>query len=185
MEQVGEWSHNRSDVPTQVMTLKKILQLFEEAGFDEENVYWTLENNSVGEAPIVLIQEYGEDEFFGTLVSEPIKTRPAGSRSRKGMTTTPSSKLEACSRLKSWVENDKMTLRSSLIISEIKTFARRGRSWGALLGCHDDSVTATLLVIRIANKLIKDEDEYMEELGINESILDDDEGWGMPMPVVV
>lgn len=185
MEQVGEWSHNRSDVPTQVMTLKKILQLFEEAGFDEDNVYWTLENNSVGEAPIVLIQEYGEDEFFGTLVSEPIKTRPAGSRSRKGMTTTPSSKLEACSRLKSWVENDKMTLRSSLIVSEIKTFARRGRSWAALPGCHDDSVTAALLVIRIANKLIKDEDEYMEELGINDSILDDDEGWGMPMPVVV
>ena len=191
MEQVGEWSHNRSDIPTQVLTLHRILQMFESAGFDSDSVHWTIENNTVGEAPLVYIKEFGEDEFFGTLVNEPIKSRPSGSRRRKGMTTTSASKQEACARFKNWVENDKMTLRSSLLIGETKTFAKRGRSWAALPGCNDDSVSATMLCIRIALKLIKDEDEYLDLLGIRSASLfedddDDDEGgWSMPMPVVI
>lgn len=69
--QVGEWIHNKSDVPTQISVLKTILDQFEAHGFDEDDVYWSLENNSIGEAPLVLIKhEIGEDEFFGTFMKE-------------------------------------------------------------------------------------------------------------------
>lgn len=190
MEQVGEWMHNKSDVPTQLKVLKNILKMFEDAGFEEDNVRWTLENNSIGEAPLVLIEEYGEDEFFGYFMSEPYNPRHprARSRFRKGFNTSNSSKLTACTRFKRWVENDKMLIHSKPMIKELKGFVSRGRTYKARAGDNDDLVMATLLCVRMAMITMQEEDSYMDALGVSNEIddhdTDDDSDWDQPLPIV-
>jgi hypothetical protein len=190
MEQVGEWMHNKSDVPTQLKVLKNILKMFEDAGFEEDNVRWTLENNSIGEAPLVLIEEYGEDEFFGYFMSEPYNPHQprARSRFRKGFYTSNSSKLTACTRFKRWVESDKMLIHSKPLIKELKGFVSRGRTYKARAGDNDDLVMSTLLCVRMAMITMQEEDEYMDALGVGNEIDDagddGDNDWDQPLPVV-
>lgn len=189
MEQVGEWMHNKSDVPVQLKVLKNILAMFEEAGFEEDNVRWTLENNSIGEAPLVLIEEYGEDEFFGFFMNEPYNPRQPTRRGRirKGFHTSNTSKLTACTRFKRWIEHDKMTIHSKPMIKELKGFVSRGRTYKARAGDTDDLVMAMLLCVRMAMVTMQEEDEYMDILGVGgeiDDIGDDDNDWDQPLPVV-
>lgn len=183
MEQVGEWMHNKSDIPTQVKMLYNILKSFKELGFEEDNVRWTLENNTVGEAPLVLIQEYGLDNFFGYFMSEPYNpnVRYKKSRFRMGYNTTATSKLNACSRLKRLIEQDKMHIHSHPYVKELKSFISRGKTYAARQGEHDDLVMASLLVVRMAMEMMHEDEEYEDILG--ESIDDDDE-WSRPLPVI-
>lgn len=188
MVQVGEWIHNKSDVPTQIKILKRILDMFRDAGFDEDNVYWSLENNSIGEAPLVMIKhEIGDDEFFGTFMRE--RKRRNTVRIRGGFYTDHTEKMKACNRFKIWLEQGKMTINSKALIAELKGFVAQGRTYKARPGDTDDIVMATMLVIRMVEILMQDEDEYMEELGVTASNLfddddDDEDGWGAPMPIL-
>lgn len=187
MIQVGEWMHNKSDVPTQLKVLKNILGMFRDSGFEEDKVCWTLENNSIGEAPLVLIDEYGEEEFFGTFMREPYNPRQPRSRGRvrKGYNTSNTSKLTACTRLKRWIEQGAMTINSKALIKELKGFVARGRTYKARSGDNDDLVMAMILCVRMAMQIMKDEDEYMHKLGIVSDIDDGDEGnWSQPLPVI-
>lgn len=187
MEQVGEWIHNKSDVPTQLKILKSILDMFEDNGFDEDNIFWSLENNSIGEAPLVLINEIGEDEFFGTFMKE--KKKRNAVRRRGGFYTDNSAKMSACNRFKIWIENQKMKVNSKPLFSELKGFVSQGRTYKARPGEHDDIVMATLLVVRMVEIIMKEEDEYLEQLGTTAENLfddedDDDDGSIPPMPVL-
>lgn len=188
MEQVGEWMHNKSDIPTQLNVLKKILGLFEKAGFDEDNVRWTLENNAIGEAPLVLIDEYGEDEFFGFFMSEPYNPLDAKKRRRfrKGYNTNGSSKLTACTRMKRWIEQGTMKVNSKPLIKELKGFVSRGRTYKARAGDNDDLVMAMMLVVRMAMVTMDEEDEFMDALGVNRDMDDEDDldDWDQPLPVI-
>lgn len=186
--QVGEWIHNKSDVPTQIGVLKKILDLFKNEGFDEDNVFWSLENNSIGEAPLVLIKnEVGEDEFFGTFMRE--KKKRNNVRVRGGFFTDHTAKMSACSRFKVWFEQSKMRVYSKPLLAELKGFVRSGRTYKARSGDTDDIVMATLLVVRMVEIVMKDEEDYLEELGVTaNNLLDDDDddvdGWRQPMPIL-
>lgn len=187
--QVGEWIHNKSDVPTQIGILKKILDLFKNQGFDEDNVFWSLENNSIGEAPLVMIKnEVGEDEFFGTFMKE--KKKRNNVRVRGGFYTDHTAKMSACSRFKVWLEQDKMKVMSKALLGELKGFVRSGRTYKARSGDKDDIVMATLLVVRMVEIVMKDEEDYLEELGVTATNLlgddddDDDDGWRQPMPIL-
>lgn len=186
--QVGEWIHNKSDVPTQIGVLKKILDMFKNEGFDEDNVFWSLENNSIGEAPLVLIKnEVGVDEFFGTFMKERKKRNNV--RVRGGFFTDHTAKMSACSRFKVWFEQDKMKVMSKPLLAELKGFVRSGRTYKARSGDTDDIVMATLLVVRMVEIVMKDEEDYLEELGVTASnLLDDDDedsdGWRQPMPIL-
>ena len=187
--QVGEWIHNKSDVPTQLSILKKILDMFRDEGFDEDNVFWSLENNSIGEAPLVLIKhEIGEDEFFGTFMRE--KKKRNNVRVRGGFYTDHPAKMSACSRFKVWFENGKLTVMSKPLLAELKGFMRSGRTYKARSGDTDDIVMATLLIVRMVEIIMKDEEDYLEELGVTANNLfdndddDDAEGWRQPMPML-
>ncbi len=186
--QVGEWIHNKSDVPTQIKILKRILDMFKDAGFDEESVFWSLENNSIGEAPLVMIKhELGEEEFFGTFMKE--RKRRSGSRIRGGFFTDHTEKMKACNRFKIWFEQGKLLVKSKPMIAELKGFVAQGRTYKARSGDTDDIVMATLLVVRMVEIIMQDEEEYLEELGVTANNLfddddDDDGGWGDPMPML-
>jgi hypothetical protein len=145
-EQVAEWKHNRSDIPTQIRVLADIIRVINETVKDPRSIYYSVENNSIGEAALISIAEYGEENIQGYFLSE------AG-RQRRGFNTTPKSKLAACAKFKYLVESGRMQVRSASLVSECKTFVAHGTSYAAKSGEHDDLVMATLLVVRMLQVL--------------------------------
>ena len=176
MKQVAEWMHNKTPVTDQIRILKSIAQTIQEESPDSE-IYWSVENNTLGEAALVVIAEMGEDNIPGTFVSQP---RSANRAYRKGFTTTNKSKLAACSKFKNWIETDKMTIYSHALLQEIKTFIARGSSYSAKDGEKDDLVMATLLVVRIVQQVAQYDENAYDELRDTFS----DEEKVEPMPFV-
>ena len=98
---------------------------------------------------------------------------------RKGFNTTHRTKITSCSRLKNLIETNKMILRSKPLISELKTFVAHGVGFGAKTGEHDDLVSATLLVIRMATVLSDWDPKIYEKM--TEKLSDEQ----LPMPIFV
>lgn len=182
MRQVAEWRHNRSRVEQQVAVLGQIMdEIHTQAPTSE--IYWTVENNGVGEAVLAVIREVGEDRFPGTFLHDSRRAR-VGGRMRKGYTTTNKSKLEACAKLKLLVENDRVSLRSASLIHELKYFIARGNSYEANQGETDDLVMALLVIIRMAQDIAGWEDSVTSALDSNlRDMIEDDEM--DPLPVMV
>lgn len=178
MRQVAEWMHNKTPVQEQIRILRTILQEIQDEAGDSE-IYWSVENNTLGEAALVVIAEMGEDNIPGTFISQ---SKRAGSTKihRKGFTTTNKSKLAACSKFKTWVETDKMEIASKALLRETKTFIARGNGYAAKDGETDDLVMASLLVVRIAQEVAQyDETTYNE---LKDSFSDEEDL--APMPFV-
>jgi hypothetical protein len=100
---------------------------------------------------------------------------------RKGFNTTHSTKITACSRLKTMIENDKMQLHSKPLISELKGFVATGSSFQAKSGMTDDLVSATLLAIRMMT-VLKDWDPRVYST-FNQA--EDIEDYEPPMPIFI
>ena len=152
LKQVAEWSHNKTQVQRQVVIMKEICQYLTEVTGSQNNVYYSVENNTLGEAALVAINEIGEENIRGVFISEPRK--PGSSNVyRKGFNTTNKSKLAACAKLKSLVETKRIHIASKLLVSELKNFIAHGLSYAAKIGEHDDLVMATLLALRMMQML--------------------------------
>jgi hypothetical protein len=150
-EQVAEWRHNRTTIPEQVRILADIVRHLNETVQDPQRIYYSIENNTIGEAALISIAEYGEENIQGYFLSEP---GGGGSRRyRKGFNTTNKPKLNACNKLKLLVESGRMKIRSSSLVSELKTFVAHGVSFAAKPGETDDLVMATVLAVRMMQLL--------------------------------
>lgn len=182
LKQVAEWRHNKSRVEEQVKVLKTVLKEIQSIAPKAE-IYWTLENNSVGEAALVVIREIGEETIPGTFMHDPDRKR-ATSKGRKGYSTTNRSKLEACAKLKYLVESDRIKLRSKSLIHELKYFIAKGASYEANTGETDDLIMALLVNIRMAQHIAQWEDKMHNALETNlgEAFEEDEDD---PMPIIV
>jgi hypothetical protein len=150
-EQVAEWRHNRTTIPEQIRILADICAHLNETVRDPQQIYYSLENNTIGEAALISIAEYGEENIQGYFLSEP---NGGGSRRyRKGFNTTHKPKLAACNKLKILVETGRMKLRSSSLVSELKTFVASGTGYAAKTGETDDLVMSTVLAVRMLQLL--------------------------------
>ena len=180
--QVAEWQHNTTPVQQQVKILRDMLKYIqEEVGANTNSIYWSVENNTVGEAALVVIADMGEETFPGLFVSEPVRKGHVR-KFRKGFNTTFNNKISACSRLKFLIEENKMLLRSKTLISELKTFIATGVTFKAKTGQHDDLVAALLLIIRMSVILADWDPLVFETLSVGGHL---DEDWEMPMPIFV
>jgi hypothetical protein len=183
MLQVAEWQHNKTPVEGQVRTLMDIMQYLKEMGV--KDVYWSVENNTIGEAALVVIRDTGEESFPGEMLSEPKKA--SGQRGRKGFHTSHRSKVESCVSLKRLVENDKLHLRSKPLVSELKNFVARGNSFSAKPGEHDDLVMSLILCIRMIEYIATFEDEVYDI--VNHNLTNgtlgeyEEDDWDGPMPM--
>jgi len=146
--QIGEWQHNRTPVQQQVGILAEILRYLNET-VNQNNIYYSVENNTIGEAALISINEIGEENLKGVFLSEP-KRAGSGRRYRKGFNTTNATKISACAKLKNLIETKRMTIVSKPLISELKTFVANGPSFAAKPGETDDLVMALILVVRMA-----------------------------------
>lgn len=149
MKQIGEWMHNKTPITNQVFLLREIAKYIVSEIEDINSVYYTVENNTLGEAALQQIAEIGEENIPGIFLSEPYRSGMTR-RYRKGFNTTNTKKIAACAKLKHWVETGKMTIVSKPLISELKTFISSGASYAAKVGEKDDLVSATLLIVNMA-----------------------------------
>ena len=150
--QVAEWRHNTTPITGQVRVLKDILDHIATETDNPQSIYWSVENNSIGEAALIVINDFGEENLPGLFVSEPMRKGHVR-KFRKGFNTTHGTKISACSRMKTMLENDKMNISSAALISELKGFVATGSTYKAKVGETDDLISALLLVIRIMSVL--------------------------------
>lgn len=178
--QVAEWRHNGTNIPTQIRIMKEICDYIAERTRNPQNIYWSVENNSIGEAALIVINDLGEENIPGLFVSEPIR-KGMVRKYRKGFNTTHSTKLSACSRLKTLVETEKLKINSGALISELKTYVATAASYRAKAGCTDDLISALLLVIRMI-VVLKDWDPRVYHTF---KTIESDDNWEPPMPIMV
>ena len=186
LRQVAEWKNNKYLITDQVKLLRRILLQIayemQEMGARniEDSLFWTLENNSIGEAAILAVQNLGIENFPGTLINEPRRTRTG--RIRKGMTTTKSTKKTACIHMQKLMETFRMDVASKNLHRQLNDFIRAGSEDGvfkAKLGCKDDLVSATLLIVRMIDIISKFEENTADVIG--ETLEDFDESYFMPL----
>jgi hypothetical protein len=166
-KQIGEWKHNKTDIPSQIKLLAQINKYIADITNEPNNIYYSVENNSIGEAALVSLNEYGEANIPGVFISEPGKKR-------KGFNTTNKTKLAACAKFKTLIESKRMHINSRSLISELKAFIAHGGSYAAKVGDTDDLVMSSLLIVRILQQLgdyhydlenqIRDHDEVIQPL---------------------
>lgn len=178
MKQIAEWQHNKTPVQQQIKILSQITKYITEQTGTETDVYYSVENNTLGEAALVVIEEMGEENIKGIFLSEP---RRAGvsSRYRKGFNTTNKTKISACSKLKNLVETKKLHIASKPLIGELKTFIAVGTGFQAKIGETDDLVMSLLLAIRMA--------VFLREFdpNLDEQLKDQSDPLLMPMPFIM
>ena len=158
-EQVAEWRHNKTVIPDQVRIMADICKHINEYVKDSKNIYYSIENNTIGEAALISIAEYGEENIRGYFLSES-GTSGSGRRFRKGFNTSHKPKLAACSKFKNMVESNRMKINSASLITELKSFVAMGTSYAAKSGETDDLVMAALLAVRMLQQL----QNYHQEL---------------------
>ena len=178
--QVAEWRHNQTAIPGQIRVLADICKYIESTTNAPQSIYWSVENNGLGEAALIVINDFGEENIPGLFVSEPIRKGHVR-KFRKGFNTTHSTKVTACSRLKSMIESDKMIVNSNALISELKNFVATGSSYNAKVGTTDDLISATLLAIRMMS-VLKDWDPRVYNT-FNQAETDED--YEPPMPIFI
>lgn len=178
MKQIAEWQHNKTSVQTQVKIMSEITKTLAEATKSINDVYYSVENNTLGEAALVAISEYGEENIKGIFLSEPKK---AGTNRtyRKGFTTTNKSKLSACAKLKNLIETRKLHIASKALVSELKTFVASGSGYAAKIGETDDLIMALLLTVRMA--------VFLREFdpNLDDKLRDSADEILMPMPFIM
>ena len=175
-EQVAEWRHNRTTIPEQIRILTEICAHLNETVKDPQRIYYSIENNTIGEAALISIAEYGEERIQGYFLSEPAG---GGSRRyRKGFNTTHKPKLAACNKLKLLIETGRMKIRSASLVSELKTFVALGMGYAAKPGETDDLVMSTVLAIRMLQLL------QSYDTDINNQLRDHGDEMTPPMPFI-
>ena len=166
MVQVAEWTSNRVSIPNQVRTMQIIINtLYTEVkkqGYKgEPDIYFTFENNTLGEAAMQSVNDIGEENFMGQLLNEPRKTGLV--KYRKGLNTNGRSKAQACMKLKSLLEGNRLKINSKNLVKQLKFFVSRGDSFAAKQGEHDDCVMSTILCIRMM-QMVTNWDDRVGEL---------------------
>ncbi len=175
--QIAEWKHNKTPIPAQIRILAELINHLSMKCHDNESVYYSIENNTLGEAALISLEEYGEENIGGVFLTDPKKSGK-GRINRKGFNTTNKSKVVACAKLKTLVESKTMTVYSKSLISEFKHFVALGVGYAAKPGETDDLVMATILAIRMMN-VLKD---WHVELASN--LRDHTEEITPPMPFI-
>jgi Terminase large subunit, T4likevirus-type, N-terminal/Terminase RNaseH-like domain len=175
-DQVGEWHHNTTPVNQQIRILKEITNHIKSQG--DPMIYWSVENNTIGEAALVTIKDIGEENIPGLFLSEPIRKGHVR-KFRKGFNTSHRVKMTACVKLKALVESRKMTINSKPLVSELKTYVASGVGFKGKNEESDDLVSATLLICRMA-AVLADWDP-----NIYETMTERLEEESLPMPIFI
>jgi hypothetical protein len=183
MDQVCEWRSNMTPIQSQVRILRDLLNHIEEkcqkTGI-KSSIYYTVENNTLGESALMAIEALGEESFPGLFLSEPVK-RGHVRRFRRGFNTTHGSKIASCAKFKQLLETSKLNVFSKILISELKTFVASGTTFKAKGGQHDDLVSAMLLCVRMILTLQEWDPLIYDKMRDQDGLAEYD----LPMPIYI
>lgn len=143
MRQVAEYRSNTMSPNDSYKVLKNILLYLEERG---TMVYFSVENNGVGEGIISLFEADENSPTNSEFVSEEGK-------GKRGFFTTARSKMKACVNFKEMFEKDNIQITSPILLQELKTFVRTRGAYDHLPGSTSDCIAATLTVIRLVEEI--------------------------------
>ena len=175
-KQIAEWQHNTTPINSQIRILKEVANYIKSQG--DPQIYYSIENNTIGEAALMAIKDVGEENIPGLFLSEPIRKGHVR-RFRKGFNTTYRAKMTACVKFKSLVETKKMAVFSKPLVSELKTYVASGVGFKGKAGETDDLVSACLLICRMAQVLADWDPNIYEKMSDR---LEDEQ---LPMPIFV
>ena len=181
MTQIGEWRHNLTPIQMQVKYLKDITHFIYTRGVElggAPTIYYSVENNTVGESALICIEHIGEENIHGMFMNEPFK-RGHVRKFRRGFNTTSQTKLAACSQLKHLIETKRLKIKSKALISELKNYISRGVGYGAKSGEHDDLVSAMLIIIRMISILAEWDPKFGDI--VSQTVSDTE----LPMPIFI
>jgi len=159
MNQVAEFRDNNTPTPMFANKLVWLLNKIEKAGGES---FYSVENNGVGEgviASIIQMENMSDEDIPGTMIHDK-------GRGVRGLNTSNRSKLASCMELKSMIDivKPKMTIKSKLLITELKFYVRRGASFSARVGATDDLVAGILVMLRVARVAAEYDIEAFEQL---------------------
>lgn len=153
LEQIGEFDDNEMNISDFTKHIISVMTYIKRAGAKE--LYYSIESNPIGLSVINLLRNSTATILdWAEMVTD-------NSR-RGGILTTNKSKLAGCALLKDLVENDKMKLKSKKLLSELKFFVKKGASFGAESGMHDDLVMGTVVFCSML-KIMSNSDEQVDE----------------------
>jgi len=151
MVQVAEYRSNTMSSVTAYQSLKQLLRVYEKA---QSTVFFSIENNGVGEAMISLYEADEAPPDTAEFISET-------GQKRRGMTTTGKAKIKACLALKEMVERNTIKLHSPTLIAEMKNFVRKAGSYSAKSSSTDDLISGCLIALRVLQEISSfDQDAY-------------------------
>ncbi len=179
--QVAEWNSNQVDQIEQTKMLRRILKrLYMVQQNDPEhdgdvNIYYSVERNGLGIGILNAIELLDDASFPGWLVDSTqtsINVRGSGGGNEavnrfRGLITSMSSKKRYATEFKSLVERGLFLPRSADLISQMKTFVKKGQSWAAKEGCKDDIVMGSILMCHLVEEVRYHEPDLDERVGVD------------------
>lgn len=154
MVQHGEWRSNTMSTNQLYVVTKNILKYIESKG---AMVYFSIENNGVGQGLIALYQADEEPLNTVEFISE-------DGKNKLGFTTTARTKMRACVNLKEMLEKGTLEIRSKILLSELKSYVRSKGAYAAQAGATDDCIAATLVVLRLVEEIAQYEQAAFDKL---------------------
>lgn len=153
-EQVAEWMGDKLNQNDQVEKLKTLIDWMyadlKAKGCRRPEIYWSLENNTVGEGLICSMREkafnlnYNNPQDYikrGNLISE-------NGNKRIGFTTSKKSKTVACAQLKNLLENNRIIIHSNEYVKQLSNYTLKEVNYNSTgKGEHDDLISASLVII--------------------------------------
>lgn len=157
MEQVGEWQSDELNQNDQIEKINDIVQemwkRLRDKGAIESNIYWSLENNSVGQGLVCTLRELAKNDEYcedfrkyirhATLINQRKKSN--NNDDIIGFNTNKTSKTIASSQLKTLLETKKIILNSYPLVKELSNYTRKSVSYSADKSEHDDLISALLI----------------------------------------
>ncbi len=154
LNQVAEYRSNTMSTNKVYGVLKNLLLYLESVGC---MVYFSIENNGVGEGVIALYEADENPPNESEFVSEEGK-------GKRGFTTSNKSKMRNCVNLKEMYEKEKITIKSKVLLAELKAFIRHKGSYAAQKGSTDDAISAMLIVIRLVEEIASYDQSAFDKL---------------------
>lgn len=175
LEQIAEF---RTNVMTISMFTKHFVKILTELDLQgAKEIYYTVESNPIGLSVINLL----ENATYSILDKVDMISDYKGKR--KGMLTTSKSKLAGCTLLKDFLEEGRMEIHSKYLITELKFFVKKGMSFAAETGMHDDLVMSAVIFCNMIRELTRYDEDISNNINKIQTIdcISDDE----PLPFVI
>ncbi len=165
--QVAEYRSNTMSTNKLYGVLKNLLIYLERKNC---MIYFSVENNGVGEGVISLYEADEDPPVNSEFISEEGK-------GKRGFTTSTKSKMRACVNLKEMYEKGNIIIMSKVLLAELKSFVRHKAAYAAQKGSTDDCIAALLIVIRLVEEISTYDQIAFDKLYTGEFVEWDQNDW--------